>query len=252
MVRDAMVWFVWYEFIRFIYDPGAGCTLSLGFMCQVSDASNWARRRFRAWSCSGSKREEARQTKHDKTTRLCQQLVTSFRTSILLVQRWLEMSCGHPKVFLAIFVWHNFGKDFQQADAIRSQLQDIRPFGWVFSTSKSILSILSILSISILLCILCAFHGTFLPGPWSWTLGQGETVEMSGKRRAEQFFLWRKRSTGWIARWENNRKHGENMENSISSKTPSFCRRCEFCLCRSIRSVQVPAEGPNLRGQVLA
>ena len=158
MVRDAMVWFVWYEFIRFIYDPGAGCTLSLGFMCQVSDASNWARRRFRAWSCSGSTREEARQTKHDKTTRLCQQLVTSFRTSILLVQRWLEMSCGHPKVFLAIFVWHNFGKDFQQADAIRSQLQDIRPFGWVFSTSKSILSILSILSISILLCILCAFY----------------------------------------------------------------------------------------------
>ena len=56
------------------------------------------------------------------------------------------------------------------------------------------------------MCILCAFHRTFLPGPWSWTLGQGETVEMSGKRRAEQFFLWRKRSTGWIARWE---KHAE-------------------------------------------
>jgi hypothetical protein len=64
------------------------------------------------------------------------------------------MSRGHPKVFLAIFVWHNFGKDFQQADAIRSQLQDIRPFGWVFSTSKSILSMLSILSI----LSYCAFY----------------------------------------------------------------------------------------------
>ena len=184
-----------YEFIRF--DPGAGCPLSPRFMCQVGDASNWARRRFRAWSCSGSKPEEARQTwqtTHDTATRLCQLLLTGysisyfhlleFRDSIsayILKNTWEKqgktqiswcilrimkawnaidlcgpqdscaskscrfdsvkihdictemtwdvsvMSHGHPKVFLSIFVWH-FGQDFQQADAIRSQLQDASVF----------------------------------------------------------------------------------------------------------------------------